>query len=224
MSSYQLIQAGDSHSFPQPHAFTSAALADGAGVVILGEHAGAAYAALQQPERFDFVAIELGHECLGVHVGESSAGSTSNIVGFARFRLGRAPPSRLVEVVKKPSTTAAALAAACSAFASAELVTVVCNDFPGRIVNRLVRPFYNAVLRRLDEGLASAEDLDKTLCLGLGYATGPIALLEQTGLEHHYDVTAALYSALGQEAYVPARRALVARQRALDSAAGGEGR
>jgi 3-hydroxybutyryl-CoA dehydrogenase len=223
MSSYQLIQAGDSDSFPQPHGFTRAALVDGTGVVIVGEHAGAAYAALQQPERFDFVAIELRHECLGVHVGESSAGSTSNTVGFARFRLGDAPPSRLVEVVKKPSTSAAALAAACNAFSSAELVTVVCNDFPGRIVNRLVRPFYNAVLRRLDEGLASAEDLDKTLCLGLGYPTGPIALLEQTGLEHHYEVTAALYTALGQEAYVPARRALIAKQRALGGAAGGEG-
>ena len=135
MSSYQLIQAGDSDSFPQPHGFTRAALVDGTGVVIVGERAGAAYAALQHPERFEFVAIELRHECLGVHVGESPAGSTSNTVGFARFRLGDAPPGRLVEIVKKPSTSAAALAAACSAFSSAELVTVVCNDFPGRIVN-----------------------------------------------------------------------------------------
>ena len=224
MSTYQLIQSGDSHSFPGAHAFTGAAQVDGSGVVILGERAGAAYAALQHPERFDFVAIELRHECLGVHVGESSAATPTNTVGFARFRLGHAAPSRLVEVVKQPATTVAAVAAACRAFAAAELVTVVCNDFPGRIVNRLVRPFYNAVLRRLDEGLASAEDLDKTLCLGLGYPAGPSALLEQTGLEQHCDVTAALYSALGQEAFVPARRALVAQQRAMRKAAGGEGR
>jgi len=224
MSSYRVLQSGDSQSFPQPHALTGAAVADGTGLIILGEHAGAAYAELQHPEQFDFVAIELGHECLGVHVGESSAGNVSNTVGFSRFRLGRAQPSRLVEVVKKSSTAAPALAAACRAFSSADLVTVVCNDFPGRIVDRLLRPFYNAVLRRLDEGLASAADLDKTLCLGLGYPTGPLALLEQTGLEHHYEVTAALYTALGQEAYVPARRAQVAHQRAKDSGVDGEGK
>ena len=51
-------------------------------------------------------------------------------------------------------------------FFSAGLVVAVCNDFPGRIVDRLVRPYYNAALRRLDEGLASASDMDTTLRLG----------------------------------------------------------
>lgn len=214
MSSYRLIQAGDSDSFPEPHLFTHAAAADGRGLVILGSQSGAAYASLEQPEQFDFVALELGLECLAVHVGEIPASNTSNVVGFARFRLGRAQPSRLVEIVKQPATSIQALTAARNAFTSAELVTAVCNDFPGRIVNRLVRPFYNAVLRRLDEGLASAEDLDKTLCLGLGYPQGPVALLHDTGLEQHCEITSALYAALGQEAYAPARRAQVAFQRA----------
>lgn len=217
MSSYRLIQNGSSNSFPKPHPFTAAAVPDGAGVVIIGERAGAAYATLAERERFAFVAIELGDECLGVHTGESAAARESNVVGFARFRLGRTEPTRLVELVTQPVLASAALAAARAAFASADLVTAVCNDFPGRIVDRLIRPFYNSVLRRLDEGLASAADLDKTLCLGLGYPEGPLALLERTGLEHHYDVTARLYAALGQEPYVPARRAQVAQQRAVRS-------
>ena len=65
----------------------------------------------------------------------------------------------------------------------------------------------------MDEILASADDLDMTLKLGLGYPEGPIALLERTGLAHHFDVTQALHTALGQEAYAPARRALVAKKR-----------
>ncbi|KAG1249477.1 hypothetical protein G6F68_013310 [Rhizopus microsporus] len=73
-----------------------------------------------------------------------------------------------------------------SAFAAAGVDGAVCNDFPGRILNRLVRPYYNAALRRLDEGLASADDMDTTLRLGLGYPEGPIALLGRTGLHHHY--------------------------------------
>ena len=55
--------------------------------------------------------------------------------------------------------------------------------------------------------------VDKTLELGLGYPEGPIKLMERTGLEHHYDITQALYDALGDPAYAPARRARVAKQR-----------
>ena len=86
-------------------------------------------------------------------------------------------------------------------------MVAVCNDFPGRILNRLVRPYYNAALRRLDEGLATANDMDMTLRLGLGYPHGPIALLNRSGLHHHFEVTQDLYEQLGQEAYAPARRA-----------------
>jgi 3-hydroxybutyryl-CoA dehydrogenase len=52
---------------------------------------------------------------------------------------------------------------------AAGLKVAVCGDFPGRIVHRLVRPYLNAALRRLDEQLASAEDVDEMLCRGLGY-------------------------------------------------------
>jgi 3-hydroxybutyryl-CoA dehydrogenase len=119
-----------------------------------------------------------------------------------------------VELVRQPSTREEAIEAAKSAFQSAGLVVAVCNDFPGRIVDRLIRPYFNAALRRLDEKLANAQDLDKTLCLGLGYPEGPIGLLQRTGLHHHFQVTESLYQALGQEAYAPARRARVAAERA----------
>lgn len=182
---------------------------------MLGADAGSVFSA--QPNSHaerGFVAIELASECLGVHTGESRGQEGSNVVGFARFRLGSAEPSALVELVRQPGTADKALAGARAAFEAAGLVVAVCNDFPGRIVDRLVRPYFNAALRRLDEQLASADDLDKTLRLGLGYPEGPIELLERTGLVHHHAVTSALHRALGQEAYLPARRAQVAHQRA----------
>jgi 3-hydroxybutyryl-CoA dehydrogenase len=214
MSTYQIIDTGHGRSFPAAHAFLDAARADGAGVVILGGDAGGAFARLPDAGTRGFVAIELGAECLGAHTGESRGAEGSNVLGFARYRLGDADPTALVELVRQPNTSAHALQAARAAFEAAGLVVAVCNDFPGRIVDRLIRPYFNAALRRLDEKLASAGDLDKTLCLGLGYPEGPIALLERTGLAHHHDVTAALYQALGQEPYAPARRAQVAKQRA----------
>jgi len=168
---------------------------------------------LAAPERKTVVLVELGTECLGAHTRESRGGEGSNVLGFSRFRVGSADPTNLVEVVRQPGTPDAAVAAAKELFEAAGLQVSVCADFDGRILDRLVRPYFNAALRRLDEGLASADDLDKTLELGLGYPTGPISLLERTGLEHHYDVTKALYDALGDPAYAPARRARVAKQR-----------
>jgi len=218
MSSYEIVRAGNSNSFPVEHAFTQQAIPNSAGLVLIGDSAGAAFSKAGNLESRSFVAIELGNECLGVHTGEARGQEGSNVVGFARFRMGTADPSNLIELVKQPQTSASAVAAAKVAFEAAGFKVAVCNDFPGRIVNRLVRPYLNAALRRLDEKLASADDMDKTLCLGLGYPEGPISLLERTGLAEHFDVTADLHAALGQEAYAPARRAQVAKQRSEQAA------
>ncbi len=203
-----IIDTGGSRSFPDGFADDSADV-----VILIGTRAGAALANVPESASRRAILVELGTECLGVHTGESRGEEGSNVLGFARFRLGDAPPSKLVELVRQPRSNPDAIAAAKAVFEGAGLVVAVCNDFPGRIVDRLVRPYYNAALRRLDEGLASADDLDTTLKLGLGYPEGPIGLLEKTGLAHHHDVTRALYEQLGDAAYAPARRALVAKQR-----------
>ncbi|MHB1112116.1 MAG: 3-hydroxyacyl-CoA dehydrogenase family protein [Acidovorax defluvii] len=213
MTTYRIVQAGESCSFPSPHALVEQADPQGASRIFIGKDAGSAFAAAGELGACPFVAVELGQECLGVHTGEARGHEGSNVVGFARFRLGRADPSPLVELVRQPQTRDSAIAAARAAFEAAGLKVAVCGDFPGRIVDRLIRPYLNAALRRLDEKLASAEDMDKTLCLGLGYPEGPISLLERTGLAEHHDVTLALYRALGQEAFAPARRAQVAKAR-----------
>lgn len=212
-SSYKIIQAGDSRSFDGPHPFVDNSDPQGAARVFIGQHAGSAFAAAGPLDACPFIAIELGQECLGEHTGEDGGREGSNVLGLARFRLGSAPPTALVELVRQPQTRPAAIAAARAALTAAGLKVAICGDFPGRIVDRLIRPYLNAALRRLDERLASAQDLDKTLCLGLGYPEGPIALLERTGLAQHHDVTQALYRALGEPAYAPARRAQVAKAR-----------
>lgn len=210
---HTVIDTGASRSFPVPHALLQGAAADAEILVIIGEKAGEAFHALRQTDNKKAIAIELGTECLGVHTGENRGKEGSNVLGFARFRLGRAEPTNLVELVKQPTTDPGALAAVKQAFEGAGLVVAVCNDFPGRILDRLLRPYFNAALRRLDEQLATAEDMDTTLRLGLGYPEGPIALLHRTGLAAHCDVTQALYDALGDPAYAPARRARVAKAR-----------
>ena len=210
---YQIIQAGKSRSFPHDHPLIAGGNNGGRVVILVGADAGAALARLKDSSTKTAVLIELGTESLGIHTGESRGEEGSNVLGFARFRLGEAPPSDLVELVRQPRTTPAAIEAARTVFEQHDLKVAVCGDFAGRILDRLIRPYYNAALRRLDEGLATAGDMDTTLKLGLGYPEGPIELLERTGLAHHYDVTQALYEAYGDPAYAPARRARVAKQR-----------
>ncbi|MSO92849.1 MAG: 3-hydroxyacyl-CoA dehydrogenase [Rhodospirillales bacterium] len=210
---HTIVDTGGSRSFPGPHALLRSAGPGGDVLVLIGTGAGMALAAVEKHESLKAVLIELGTECLGVHTGERRGGEGSNVLGFARFRLGDGPPSDLVELVRQPGTKPESIAAAKTAFESAGLHVAVCMDTPGRIVDRLVRPYYNGALRKLDEGLATADDLDTTLRLGLGYPEGPIALLERTGLAHHHDVTKALHDALADPGFAPARRAQVAKRR-----------
>jgi 3-hydroxybutyryl-CoA dehydrogenase len=212
---HQVIDTGNSRSFPGTHALLEKAQAEGDVVIIIGARAAEALQGLPARDRKTAVLVELGTETLGVHTGEARGEEGSNVIGFARFRLGTAEPTALVEIVRQPRTSEDAVAAAKEIFEAAGLQVAVCGDFDGRIIDRLVRPYYNAALRRLDEGLATADDLDTTLKLGLGYPEGPISLLVRTGLAHHHDVTHALFEASGDAAYAPARRARVAKRRTM---------
>ena len=108
---YQIIAAGDSHSFPDKHAFIHQADSKGSSLVYLGQEAAEAFAnSVFDHEKAAFIAIELGNECLGVHIDDDNG--PQNVLGFARFRVGDDAPTKLVELVRKPYTSDQALAAA----------------------------------------------------------------------------------------------------------------
>lgn len=204
--SYSIIAKGESRSFPEGDAFLSGATANADVVIYLG-------ADLIPDDSKAAILVELDTESLGAHTGEASGEEGSNVLGFARYRNGSDAPSKLVELVRQPRTRDSAIAAAKAVLEVAGLTVVVCADQPGRIIDRLVRPKYNAALRFLDEGLATAKDMDLTCRLGLGYPDGPIERVERGGLAHHHDVTKALFDVFATPAYAPARRAVVAKQR-----------
>ncbi|MFE3837205.1 3-hydroxyacyl-CoA dehydrogenase NAD-binding domain-containing protein [Pseudogemmobacter sonorensis] len=203
---FALAGAGG-RSFAPDDAFRARASASGPVTLCLGGHFAADPAKLA-------VLVELDTECLGVHTGEDLGREGCNTVGFARYRNGDDPPSNLIEIVSQPATDPAAIAAARAVFEVAGFDTVVCADRPGRIVDRLVRPKYNDALRFLDEGLASAADMDKTCRLGLGYPDGPLERVARGGLARHHAVTSAIHAMTGLPSYAPARAAVVAARRA----------
>ncbi len=199
---FSVLYHGDSRSFQADDGFVSRAEADGEVCIQLG-------GGFKPVPAMRAVLVELDSECLGVHTGEDMGREGSNAVGFARYRNGNDTPSNLIELVRQPNTAEAALVAARAVFEVAGFDVVVCTDQPGRIVDRLVRPKYNDALRFLDEGLASAADMDKTCCMGLGYPDGPIERVTRGGLARHYEVTKAIYETTGLPGFVPARSAVV---------------
>ena len=201
---YAVINKGASRSFPDGDPFLKAAAPVAEAEVMV--YLGAPYAASTAHAA---ILVELGSECLAVHAGDDA----TNVVGFARYRNGNDAPSSLVELVRGPNTSDSSVAAARAVFEAANLATVVATDQAGRIIDRLVRPKYNAALRLLDEGLASQADIDMTCRLGLGYPDGPIERTLRGGLTAHYDICTSLFEIYGTPAYAPARRAVVAKMR-----------
>lgn len=205
---YAIVHGGQSRSFPATDPiWTGACDPERAEVLIVSSQP------VPTDARKAAILVELGTESLGFHTGEELGEEGSNVVGFARYRNGNDAPSRLIELVRQRATLESALAAARAVFEALGLTVVISSDQPGRIIDRLVRPKYNAALRFLDEGLATQKDMDLTCSLGLGYPDGPIERVVRGGLAYHYEVTKALFDVTGMAGYAPARRALVAKQR-----------
>ncbi len=162
------------------------------------------------------VVVEIGDRFLADMIGLQASDDNANVLGFSRYRNGSDAPSKLVEIVRAGWTTDEAAEAARAAFEAAGFAVAVCTDQPGRIIDRLVRPKYNAALRFLDEGLATQADMDLTCKMGLGYPDGPLERVMRGGLAYHHDVTRALFEATGATGYAPPRAAIVAARSAKD--------
>jgi len=112
---------------------------------------------------------------------------------------------KLVEMSPGLKTSDATFQAAwdfCKALAQAPVKT---QDSPGFILNYFLIPFHNDVIRLVEAGVAAPADIDRALKAGLGYAMGPLELLDLVGLDTHLLVAEALYAATHEpRAAVPA--------------------
>ena len=100
---YAILDTGGSRSFAAGQALLTGAkkgLESAEVVIVLGEHAGSHAKSLRKWQDKAAVLIELGAECVGVHTGESRGEEGSNVLGFARFRLGDNEATNLVELVR----------------------------------------------------------------------------------------------------------------------------
>lgn len=79
---------------------------------------------------------------------------------------------------------------------------VVVNEAPGFVTSRINALIGNEAFRMLQEGVASAEDIDKALKLGLNHPMGPFEMVDLVGLDVRLSILEFLHRSLG-EAYRP---------------------
>lgn len=96
---------------------------------------------------------------------------------------------KLVEVVRgfETSDETVSTLKALSEQLKKEVVEVK-KDTPGFIVNRIMVPQFIEAIRLLEEGVASAEDIDKAVKFGLNYPMGPFELQDYAGVDIGYYV------------------------------------
>jgi 3-hydroxybutyryl-CoA dehydrogenase len=126
------------------------------------------------------------------------------VVGMHFFN--PAPVLPLVEIVRTPDSSEAAVDAAYAWAERAGKQPVACNDTPGFIVNRILIPLLNDCVRVLDEADVSPEDMDKAMTNGAGWPMGPCALIDLIGIDVHVHASEALHGKLGEPRMAPPER------------------
>lgn len=112
---------------------------------------------------------------------------------------------RLVEMSPGLRTSEETFATAWAFCQALGQVPVKTKDNPGFILNYFLIPFNNDVIRMVEAGLAEPADIDLAIKTALGYAMGPLELLDLVGLDTHLLVAEALYAGTHEpRAAVPA--------------------
>lgn len=83
-------------------------------------------------------------------------------------------------------------------------VPCVVNDFPGFISNRILMPLINEAILALQEGVASIEDIDTIMKLGMAHPMGPLQLADFIGLDTCFSIMNVLHMGFGNQKYAPA--------------------
>jgi len=116
------------------------------------------------------------------------------------------PPTKLelVEVVPAPQTAPSTVETVKGFLLEYGKTPVMVKDSPGFIVNRLLLLMINEAARMVDEGVATAADIDTAMRLGALHPAGPLAVADLIGLDTCEHILEVLHGELGESSYAPA--------------------
>jgi len=109
------------------------------------------------------------------------------------------PKMKLIEIVKAPKTSDETIAVCREVGGRMGKEVVVVKESPGFITTRVNALIGNEAFAMLEAGIASAEDIDKALKLGLNHPMGPFELVDLVGLDVRLSILEYLHSTLGEK-------------------------
>ena len=114
------------------------------------------------------------------------------------------PMMALVELIRGLQTSDATIAESAAFAKRLGKAPIVVKNSPGFVVNRILCPMINEAIFVLQEGLASAEDIDNGMKLGCNHPIGPLALADMVGLDVMLAVMSVFYADFNDPKYRPA--------------------
>ena len=147
------------------------------------------------------IAVDVTHatDCPGID--KRQQGEIKVAKGPVIFRGPNMSPivvERLIELVRGLETTDETLAALEEVGRRMGKETVVVNESPGFVTTRINVLLGNEAFRMLQEGVASADDIDRALKLGLNHPMGPFELVDLVGLDVRLSILEHLHATLGE--------------------------
>lgn len=115
------------------------------------------------------------------------------------------PLMALLEVIRGLQTSDATHAAALQLAEQIGKSAVAARNSPGFVVNRILCPMINEAIFVLQEGLASAKDIDTGMQLGCNHPIGPLALADLIGLDTMLAIMETFYQGFNDPKYRPAQ-------------------
>ena len=113
------------------------------------------------------------------------------------------PMMKLVEIIRGYSTSDETYHTIKSLSEKLGKVPVEVFDYPGFISNRVLLPMINEAIFALMEGVASAEDIDTVMKLGMNHPMGPLTLADFIGLDVCLAIMEVLYNGYNDSKYRP---------------------
>ena len=113
------------------------------------------------------------------------------------------PMMKLVEIIRGYSTSDQTFQTVKNLSEKLGKVPVEIFDYPGFISNRVLMPMINEAVFALMEGVASAEDIDTVMKLGMNHPMGPLTLADFIGLDVCLAIMDVLYTGFNDTKYRP---------------------
>ncbi len=131
----------------------------------------------------------------------SASGKPDKFIGM--HFMNPVPIMKLVEIIRGYETSDETYNSIKDLTLKLDKVPVQVQDYPGFISNRILLPMINEAIFAFMEGVASAEDIDTVMKLGMNHPMGPLTLADFIGLDVCLAILEVLYNGFNDPKYRP---------------------